>query len=46
MKHLNELIAVTAWIFGLAVTPGWWKVLALFPPYAWYELASHVIEKL
>lgn len=46
MKHLNELIAVTAWVFGLAVAPGWYKLLALFPPYAWYELASKMLEKI
>lgn len=41
----GELLVLT-WIFGVALARDWWVLVAiLFPPYAWYETAIHIIEK-
>ena len=40
MKDLNVLIATVAWFLGIALAQGRWKLAALFPPYAFYEVAK------
>ena len=34
-----------AWICGLVVIPGYWKILGVFcPPYAWYKFAEKILQ--
>jgi hypothetical protein len=53
MKNLNQLIEnlaysgmLAAWVFGLALAPGFWDVVGatFFPPYAWGLLAQALLK--
>lgn len=46
MRELNYLIAAVAWVFGLALAQGWWKLLAIIPLYGWYETAKWVLSEV
>ncbi len=38
-------VAMSWWMVGIIVaTPGWPKVYAIFPPYAWYTVVKSLIE--
>jgi predicted membrane protein len=49
LEHLIDslvfLAMLIAWIFGVALAPGWDVVAALFfPPYAWVLLAQALLK--
>jgi len=40
-----SFVAITAWVFGIAVAKGWWILAAvLVPPVAWVLLAQRFLE--
>jgi len=50
MKQLVEFSAqamiILAWLAGIALAQGWWKLLAIFvPPYGWYLLVEMWMRK-
>jgi hypothetical protein len=44
MKPLVELLLAFWWLAGIVLAPGWWKVLALFPPYAFYLVVERILQ--
>lgn len=44
---LTMLTLIWGWIFGIACTFGFWRVLSacLFPPYAWIKFAEFLLSK-
>ena len=51
MRHAVEgigwLLAIVAWLAGMVLAPGWWKLAAFaFPPYPWYLLTERAMQAL
>lgn len=45
VQGVGNLLAVVAWLVGIVLAPGWWKLAAgVFAPYAWYLLAERAMQ--
>ena len=39
------VLAVVAWLAGMVLAPGWWKIAAfIFPPYPWYLITERLMQ--
>ena len=45
MKHVAGVLCALAWIAGIVLAAGWWKLAALFVPfYAWYLFVERLMQ--
>jgi hypothetical protein len=44
MELVIEFIFAVTWICGIVIIPGYWKILGIFPPYAWYKFAEKMLQ--
>jgi hypothetical protein len=48
MKDLVETLSGGAflfvWLAGIVLAQGWWKLLAVFPPYALYLVVEKILQ--
>lgn len=48
MKNLVDTLAsgifLFAWLAGIVLAQGWWKLLAVFPPYALYLVVERILQ--
>jgi hypothetical protein len=45
MSSIGYFIAIFAWLAGIVLAAGWWKIAAFaFPPYAWYLVVERFMS--
>lgn len=44
MKTFIAFILYTIWIAGIVIADGLWKILALFPLYAYYVVIEKILK--
>ena len=47
MSGVTNGVAIVAWLCGMVLAQGWWKLVAFFfAPYAWYLVAELLMQRL
>lgn len=40
------VLVVVPWLMGMVLARGWGAVFSVFPPYAWYILTEHLMNRV